>query len=266
MVGCGLLVATGCSGKPTYPKAHLAESFQQLLAQEHLDAKVRFVKQTLGVQLVYPDALARDSDRIILGPAFDDASRKILQIIHRILLSTDAKIDFYVLLLSDPQLPGAYLTMVRYMDDIRRAYANMLDTSEIIARTIFDVNDIGPNTLSIEQYVPRGIQLEEFLSWQLARRIQYALIQELQEPGIAVVDRCGGEFRDGEFAFTLNVIPQGTMTLDEELVRQLFRASTSVIAKVLGSYRFDNFTTVRLVHPPTGRNLVLPKASLKVFQ
>ena len=261
-----LLVATGCGSGPTYPKEHLAESFQLLLAQEQLNAKVRFVEHTLAVQLAYPNALARDGGKIALGPAFDEASRKTLQVIHRVLLSTDAQIHFYVLLLSDPNVPGAYLTMVRYMDDIRRAYANMLDTTEIFARTIFDVNDVGANTLSIEQYVPRDIQLEEFLSWQLARRIQHALIQELQESGIAMVDRCGGEFREGEFAFTLNIVPQGTYPLDDETIRKLFRASTGVIAKVLASYHFDDFQAVRLIYPPTGRNLVLPKASLKVFR
>ena len=186
--------------------------------------------------------------------------------IHRVLLSSDAEVRFYVLLMSDPKTPGAYLTLVRYMDDVRRANANMIDTPEMFARTIFELNFVGQNTVTIEQYVPRDIRLEEFLSWQLARRIQHKLADEFQEAGSIQVGRCGGTFQNGEFAFTLNVVPTTEGLIDDATMRQVFQTATGLVANVLSSYRFKSFNTIRLIHPLTGRNLVLPKAHLEIFR
>ena len=258
----------GCSSRPTYPKERLAESLQQILAGDHLMTTVRFFDQTLAVQLEYPDALAMQDHEITVGPAFNDAARIVLQAVHRVLLSTDAEVHFYILLMSDPKTPGAYLTMVRAIDDLRRAEVNMLNTEELLERTVFDLNFVGSQApLTIEQYVPRGIRMEEFLSWQLARRLQHQLTAMLQLSGRAEVGRCGGEFRDGEFAFTLNVIPPAEgAVLGEGTVKEIFQTSTSEIAKVLSSYEFKSFETVRLILPATNSNIVLPKTHLQAFQ
>ena len=263
----GLWLAAGCGVQPTYSKAHMAESLQAiLLTEERLTASVRFIDHTLAVQLAYPDALTQQDGRITIGPAFDEAARKVIMSVHRVLLSSDADVRFYVLLISDPKVPGAYLTLVRYMDDIRRANANMIDTIEMFARTIIELDFVGPTQLTLEQYVPRDIRLEEFLSWQLARRIQYALSEELETQGLAHVGRCGGKFQNGEFAFTLDVEPTAEGTLDEDTLRQVFHTSSGVIAKVLSSYHFNAFDHVRLIHPITGRNLILPRTNLEIFR
>lgn len=259
-------LTVGCVGRPTYPKARVAESLHALLQDDHIDAAVRFLDHTLAVQFDYPGALAQSGGQIGIGPAFDEASRKVLTALHRVLLSTDADVRFYVLLMSDALVPGAYLTMVRYMDDIRKANAQMLDTQEIFARTIFELNVVGPNALTLDQYLPRDIQMEEFLSWQLSRRIQSALADELEAGGVANVGRCTGRFEDGEFAFTLNVAPPAETLLDEATMQKVFQVSMNVVAKVLASYRFDAFNSVRLIHPFSGRMLLLPKTRLEPFK
>ena len=257
---------SACDSRPTYPKANLAKSLQDLLTEEHLNASVRFIDHTLAVHVDYPGSLSLMQGQISIGPEFDEAARKVITDIHRVLLSSDAEVRFYVLLISDPKTPGAYLTMVRYMDDVRRANAQMLDTPEMFARTIFELNYVGTNALTIEQYVPRDIHLEEFLSWQLARRIQHQLTDELQQSGIATVGRCGGRFENGEFAFTLDVEPTAPGPLDESTIQRVFLSSTNVIAKVLSSYQFENFDAVRLIHPLTGRSLLLSKTRLGLFR
>lgn len=259
----GLLVTNaGCGGKPTYPKAQLTEAIQGLMAEEGLRTNVRSMDHTVALQVAYPNSLIKTSTQIEIGPGFDDVARKLITQIHRVLLSTDADINFYVVLLSDPSSPGAYLTMVRYMDDVRRANANMIDTPEMFARTVFEVNILDTNNLTIDQYVPRDIRLEEFLSWQMARRIQSALTEQFHDKGTAEVGRCRGEFKDGEFSFTLDLAPLGQQPIDEATVQSAFKTSSEVIEKVLSSYGFQSFQSVRLIHPLTGRNLVLPKSSL----
>lgn len=260
-------IASGCSGRPTYPKEQLVESLRTLLAQDqlHLTA-ARLVDRTFAAQLDHPGTISDTQGQIGLGPAFDDAVRKAITTIHRVLMSTDARVEFYVLLITDPAVPGIYITLVRYLDDVRRAYWNSLSSTEMFARTIFDLHYVGSEPPTLEQYVPKEIQLEEFLSWQLARRIQSKLIESLEPSGGISVGRCGGEFRDGEFVFTLDVAPVANDTFDEDKIRTLLNTSTTVIAEVLSSYQFESFNAVRLIHPQTGRNLVLPKARLELFK
>jgi hypothetical protein len=255
---------SGCESGPTYPKATVAESVHALLKEDGLESSVRFVDHTLGVQISYPDSLMQTEASLGLGPQFQEAARKVLTAIHRVALSTDADIRFYVLLLSDPHAPGGYLTMVRYLDDVKRANANMIDSPEMFARTIFELSYAGATPVTIDQYVPRDIKLEEFLSWQLARRIQYALADELKPAGVMSVGRCGGRFEDGAFDFLLDVAPATGGALDEQMLNQVFEVSTGVIAKVLDSYRFDHYDAVKLSHPMSGRNIILPKARLDI--
>jgi hypothetical protein len=254
-----------CTDGPTLKKEQLADSLKNILAQEGVNASVRLVKHTLAVQLDYPDSLQPTDSRLGFGPAFEEALRKGVISIHRVALSTDADIDFYVLLLSDPNNPGSYLTVVRYMDDVLRANANMLDSDEFISRSIFELNNLGPKRqLILEQYIQRDIELPEFLSWQLARRIQQRLTDEFAPSTEVEVGRCQGEFHNREFAFTLNVAPLEEGNLAEGEIQSAFQAATGVIAQVLSSYHFDSFDSVRLIHLPTGRNLVLPKATFSL--
>ena len=266
LLGVGAVLAAGCSGRATYPKAKLAGAVTSVLAGEGITAHVRALEHTVAVQLAYPNALSQQGPQITIGPAFDEATRKSIMSLHKVLLSTDADIRFYVVLLSDPKTPGAYLTIVRYLDDVRRANANMLDTPEIFARTVFELNAAGPLPINLDQYLPHDITLEEFLSWQLARRIQRQLTEQLQPQGMARVGLCAGVFQNREFAFTLDVAPSAAASLDEATIQQVFQTATNEIAKVLGGYRFDSFDQVRLIHPLTGRNFVLPKARLNLFR
>ena len=254
---------TSCSSGVSYPKAHLVDGMRQVLKEEGLTASVHVIDHTLAVHLEYPGSLSQTAGQIGIGPGFDDATRKVIGAVHRVLLSSDAEVRFYVVLVSDPTVPGGYLTLVRYMDDIKRANAQMLDTPEIFARTVLELNFLGSTPVTIDAYVPRDIRLEEFLSWQLARRIQMALTDELQAKGIASVGRCGGRFEQGEFAFTLDVAPSSTdQALDEATLQEVFHTASTVIGKVLSSYHFQDFQAVRLFHTSTGRSFLLPKTRL----
>ncbi len=84
--------------------------------------------------------------------------------------------------------------------------------------------------------------------------------------GTVQVGRCGGSFQHREFAFTLNVFPMSEGLLDDPTLQHVFQSSTHTIAKVLSSYPFQSFDSIRLIHPLPGRNLVLPKTHLDVFR
>ncbi len=263
--GALALVVAGCGMEPTYRREQVAGAIQQELAGEAFRTSVHVLDHTLAIHVIADDTMDQSGQELGVGPQFDAVAHALLSAVHRVLLSSDEQIRFYVVLIADPEFPDAAWTIVRYLDDIKRANVNMISTPEMFSRTIFDLNLVGPGPLDLAEYIPRDIELEDFLSWQLARRIQARLAQELQDTAAAEVGRCSGEFLDSEFAFQLNV-SSGRTAFDAALVDRLFETAAEVVAQVLSEYGFDRFRGVRLTHPATGRHLVLPKANLELFR
>ena len=263
----GGLLLGACS--PSYRQDQLVQALTTICATDyHLSVSARQVGQTFAVHLRHDGTLQQQGTKIGLAESANEVLGNVLEAIHRVILSSDARLNFYVVLVSDSTVPGAYLTVIRYVEDVRRANANMLPPTEFFHRTIFDLKFVSGQTLGLNELGLDDIQLEQFLSWQLARRIHTHLTDALQRHGIpAEVGPCSGEFRDGEFAFTLNVAPTpGQAGLDEALIQQVFQDATSVIAQVLSDYQFKRFERVRLIHLPTGRSLLLPKTRLELFR
>lgn len=264
----GLLSLAGCS--PTYHRDQLIDAIQHICAKEHrYTVTARQVGQTIALHLNHPGILQQQAGGpITLSPSANQILGDLIETIHRVILSSDASINFYLILVSDSTIPGAYLTLVRYMEDVRRANANMLPPTEFFNRTILELKYVGVPMTTIDQLVLNDIRLEQFLSWQLAKRIQTRLSEELSARNLQAVQvgPCAGEFHNGEFAFTLNVNAQADAPLSDAQLQQVFEDASGVIAQVLSGYAFTNFDHVRLTHPSTGRTLLLPKARLELFR
>ena len=264
----GGLLLPGCA--PTYRPDQLLQAIQTICANEHrFQVTARQAGHTIAIHLSHEGVLTQEGGQITLDPSANEVLGDLIEAIHRVILSSNAKIDFYLVLVSDPKVPGAYLTMVRYVEDVRRANANMLPPTEFFLRTIFELKYVGVPVTTIDQLILSDIKLGQFLSWQLAKRIQARLADALRQRGMLSVDvgPCAGEFHNGEFTFTLNVAPPNAETqLTDAQVQEIFSDASSVIAQVLSGYDFKDFDHVRLVHPPTGRSILLPKARLQLLR
>ena len=266
VIGVGLMVC-GCS--PTYRSDQVVQAIQQICEHDyHLKVTVRQIGHTIAVHLQHDGMLQPRGNEMRLSPSANDVLANLIEGLHRVILSTDATVNFYILLISDTTAPGAYITLIRYVDDVRLANANMLPPTEFFSRTIFDLKIMGVPGVGLDQLALNDIPLEQFLSWQLARRIQVRLAEALSHRGVFIADvgPCVGEFRNGEFAFTLNVISKPGAREHDALIQRVFQEATSVVAQVLADYRFKNFEAIRLVHLPTGRSLLLPKTRLELFR
>jgi len=266
---CALMLGTASACGPSYRRGELVKAVQEICAAEyHYTVSARQVGRTLALSLHREGILQQTDNQIELAPSANEILGNLIETIHRVVLSADEPIQFYLLLVSDPKVPGAYVTVARYVDDVRRANASIIPPTELFLRTIFELKFVGTPTLSLDQLILNDIQLGPFLSWQLSRRIQTHLTEQLQRHDIPVAEigQCTGEFRNGEFVFTLNVAPQPGAAFNDAQLQQIFQDAATVIAQVLARYRFTDFTTVRLIHPPTGRNLLLPKTRLEIFR
>ena len=261
-----LLTAAGCS--PSYRHEQLLDSIKTICADDYkFQVAVKQEGGTLAIYLHKEGILQQNGAQVTLAPDANRIVGQLLEAVHRVILSSDAPINFYLALFSDPKVPGIYLTLVRYVDDVRRVNASMIPPTEFFSRTVMDLKNVGVANFTLDQLMLSDIKLEQFLSWQLAKRIQIKLNEELQQEHLpADVGPCLGEFKNGEFAFLLNVTPKGEAAPSEELVQKVFHQSASMIAQVLSGYQFNNYDAVRLILPSTGRSLLLPKTRLELFR
>lgn len=268
VLGVGLSLA-GCSSAPSYRNAEVVKAIEGIATTEyHLDVSVRRTGETIAVHLRHPGILMREGGQIRLAPSANEVLGNIIEAIHRVTLSAETRPGFYFLVVSDPAMPGTCLTLVRYLEDVLRVNANSITPTEFFQRTVLELQQLNPPVLDFTHLVIQDITLEQFLSWQLAHRIHDRLTTHAQREGLSnlTIGPCIGEFRTNEFVFTLNVAPPPGAPLDEPLIQSFFHDATTVVASVLSDYRFDRFETVRLIHQPTGRNILLPKAQLQIFR
>ena len=259
----------GCSSAPSYRNEQVPEAIQQICTTEYrFQVTAKRVGQTVAVHLSHEGILEQSEGQVRLAATANEVLGNVLEAIHRVLLSSDDPHGFYLFLVSDPSIPGVYLMLMRYLEDVRRVHVNNITPSEFFSRTILQLQPANPPLTNLNQIAIHDITLEQFLSWQLAKRLQDRLTEHTQQQGLSqmTVGPCIGEFKNGEFAFTLNVLPQTGMTLEDEVVDQIFQEATTLIAKVLSAYHFDRFQAIRLIHPSTGRNLQLPKNQLDIFR
>lgn len=132
------LFAAGC-GEITYPKANLTEAVTNLCEKEYgLNVDVSLVDNTLAIYL----PLMHLFDAMLsLSEKAQDEIQNVLLGASRVVLSTDAEIRFYCVIAQDIKLPEIQLVIIKYTDDIKRAFYHDISRGEYFKRTIIDMNE-----------------------------------------------------------------------------------------------------------------------------
>lgn len=132
-----ILLSSGC-GKifaPTYTKDNIPSSIQKLCREEYgigekVDVKIS--GKTVGVRLHLDELL--DINLKLQEKALDKL-QKLLRIIRRICLSTDADLAFFVIIGYEKKL-GIEVMFYSYIDDLKRVSADWMSPDDYFQRLI----------------------------------------------------------------------------------------------------------------------------------
>ncbi len=131
------VLTTSC-GKlftPTYPRDQIPEAIQHLCKQEYSikeKVEVKITGKTLGVRVHFDELLTID---LKLQEEALDKLQNLLRILRRICLSTDADLDFFVIVGYEKKL-GFEIVFYGYLDDLRRARAGWMSPDDYFQRLI----------------------------------------------------------------------------------------------------------------------------------
>lgn len=174
---------SGCG--PTYPKEKITESVIELCKEEYnIDVKVNVIGKTLAIYIPLPSLFD------ITLSINDEAQEMIQNVVlsaSRVVLSTDAGIEFYCVIAQDVRLPEIQIIVIKYVDDVKRAFFSDISRDEYFKRSIFDMNinpqsrkeksiknifkkyDVSPEweeKVLDEFFRSQPVELEDFGYWQ----------------------------------------------------------------------------------------------------
>ena len=131
-----ILLLHACA--PTYPKEELPGAVKTVCKVEYdMDVDVTVVGDTIGIY--YPMEGLLDAGMGISKDAWDKISNLIL-IASRVVLSTDAEIEFYCVVTQDVRLPELQVVIIKYVDDVKMGMYRNISRNESFKRTLFSIN------------------------------------------------------------------------------------------------------------------------------
>lgn len=130
-----VLSQSGCA--PTYPRGMVDDAIIQLCREEYdVEVKVKILDNTVGVYIPIES---------LFDPTLNiskDAAKKINDVMlstSRVTLSTDAELDFYIVIAQDPVLPEIEVVLIRYVKDIKMLHFDRISRGEFVKRMIVAV-------------------------------------------------------------------------------------------------------------------------------
>jgi len=130
-----VLSQAGCA--PTYPKEIVDEAIIQLCREEYnVEVKVKIVGKSIAVYIPIENLF---NAMLTISEESADKINSVLLSASRVTLSTDAPLDFYIVIAQDPMLPEIEVILIRYVYDIKMLHYEQISRGEFSKRMLVEV-------------------------------------------------------------------------------------------------------------------------------
>jgi len=129
------LVLTGCS--PTYRSDKIVEDVKKISRTEYgVDADVKLVGKTLTARVLIDNLMS-----VLLSSEEGEGKKAwdLMTVLSRVCLSTDAPVDFFVVVAADKQDPNNRFVFIRYVDDVKRVMLDDISRNEFFDGTLVEL-------------------------------------------------------------------------------------------------------------------------------
>jgi len=134
----GIILFSAVSCAPSYPKEILPEAVKTVCKDEYgMEVDVVVEGGTMGMYHSMEGLL--DENMGISKDAWDVISNLIL-IASRVVLSTDADINFYCVITQDIRMPELQVVIIKYVNDVKLGMYRNISRNEAFKRTLFSIN------------------------------------------------------------------------------------------------------------------------------
>lgn len=226
-----LLLFSACTS--TYPKEKIIPSIVKMCQEEYgLKVIAKMAENTVGVYIALDNLL--DQNLSVSQEAIEKIGNAML-VVQRVVLSTNYNIEFYSLTVVDKKLPSIEFNLSGYIKDIKRAYTLDISRGEYHQRIARDLKLNLSSLVTADNFSVKPIKLADFLAEQIVGRLK----ANFEEDKTLKVNKIYGEFKEGEFLFSLDISPK-------EKNKEILKESLTLIDFVLRRYDFQDFKKVEL--------------------
>lgn len=252
------------SCESSYPARTLTAQLTKLVKQEEgLDVTCHITGKTLWVYLPLKNLV--DEKNVSWNADGLDTMNKVLSVVHRVILSTDAKLDFVGLIAADVRKFGIELEAIEYIPDVRQAIMEKFSRGEFFQRSIRDVSVnqdlVGDLTGEARSYT--DISLDQFLALQIVHRVKTLFLKDKTLEKIFEIKSSSWSQKFGiikiEFEFLkkkYDLPPQ------EEKIKPLDYAKM-IAALVMRNYDYKNFQVIKITDTFSDETINLSPTDLK---
>ncbi len=242
-----ILVSFICGGcAPSYPKEKLAQTLVEVCKKEYdVEIQAKLVGKTIIVFIPLDKLFDLKLD--ILPEAIEKIEDVILTT-SRAIFSTDAEVDFYIIIAADIKTTAAEVFLVRYMDDVYKFMHGWIKREDYGKRILWQIN-FDPKLLksSLFDFDVQEMTLPDFLAEQIGQRLN-----KLFASTVVHKIKINSEFDPETQRFLFSVI-----SADNTRFKKVYLPIIAKIAdEVLSEYKFEDWQEI-IIRNELLRNFVL---------
>ncbi|MBU4477718.1 MAG: hypothetical protein KKH34_01280 [Candidatus Omnitrophica bacterium] len=245
-----LLSNNGCA--PTYPKERLAQSVEDVCKKEYnVDVQAKVIGKMIVVFIPLQELFDEKLD--ILPEAVEKIENVILTT-SRVLFSTDAKVDFYMIIAADIKITSAELVLVRYLDDVYKFMHGWIKRDDYRQRVLWRVN-FNPKLLQELEFdfEVKEMILPNFLAEQIAQRLNVIL-----ESSVVYKLKVKGDYDTEKQQFKFSLIAPVPPRFEKIYVPIILNQAQ----KIISEYKFNDYAEVAVQNQLLRNKVVIAKEKL----
>ncbi|MFC1546549.1 hypothetical protein ACFL4O_02400 [bacterium] len=229
---------SGC--KASYSKEKLTESICKLCEKE-IGSKIECALKgkTLYTLLYLTDLLNKDMK---LSEKTVDIIQSVLLSVNRVTLSTDAEIDFFVVIIADKS-SGVEIVFTQYIDDLRRWILSNISRSDFFSRSLTDIT-IKEKDRIIDLDIMPEISLPDFMTKLVVSLIKKDFEQNMILQILMNVAKIEASFKEGYFNYNIHKLdPSSKLLLEkpDDKYPDILSKIKETHDKVKNKYKFTEF-------------------------
>ena len=264
-------VLGGCA--PTYRADKIVEEVKKISRMEYgVDADVKLVGKTLAARVLIDNLMS-----VLLSSEEGEGKKAwdLMTVLSRVSLSTDAPVDFFVVVAADRQNPNNRFVFIRYVDDVKRVMLDDISRNEFFDGTLVELriqgktyfidpseldflkvlllalgSDKGTIGLAPEEPWAEDIDFPAFLARAAAQRLKRVLSEKGRVSDRFVVRDVSGQYESptGRFLFQLDLVRRPV--LEEPAKPDRSESSPGAIGSMMRVLKVSFHNIVR--KPPVG--------------
>jgi hypothetical protein len=257
-----LSILSGC--EPTYPAKTFVPQLVKLVKDEQkADVTCHVSGKTLWVYIPLNNLV----DEKTAGLDIPGLKKmySVLDTVHRLVLSTDARLDFLAIIGADVKKYGVELLIIEYIPDIQQAVLEKFSRGEFSMRSVrdlrYDPTLIGDLTGESRKYY--DISFDQFICLQIIQRTKNIFLKDKQLSNLFEVRSSSWGEKFGIIKFELEFLKKRyDLSAQEEKIKPIDSVKM-IAASVIANYNYKNLQGIEITDTFSGDTARLSLSDLK---